>query len=237
MNSAAQSSGICVAGVFARAPVAGHTKTRLIPALGPEGAAALHSCMLLDTLDRVTAAGIDAVTFLAPARARRQLQDLGVAGRIEGQGGGDLGARMARALGNLTSRRGVDRAFLIGTDSPDLPVPLLREAARRLRKSPVILAPSHDGGFTLIGCRAAIDLRRPLRGVNWSSSIALEQTVRRLCDAGLEPALLPVWWDVDEPSDLDLLRSRLAMMERLGRVTPVRTAQFLGIARRHGPKT
>lgn len=221
-------SGRCLAGVFTRAPEPGYTKTRLIPLLGSAGAAELHRCMLLDTLERVERLGFEAVTFVAPATGRRRLRALGVVGDLHGQGGGPLGARMARALLRLTSIRGVDRAFLVGSDCPDLPERVLRRAARLLQRSPVVLAPAQDGGYTLIGTRRGVDLRPVLRGVPWSTAHTLAETVARLCAHDLAPQILEAWWDVDEPADVTLLTARLQIARALGRSVPPRTARCLG---------
>jgi rSAM/selenodomain-associated transferase 1 len=193
-------------GVFARAPVPGRTKTRLIPALGadPEEAAAraaaLHEAFLEDTLR--TATSVAPVTlFVAgsadhPAIERvRSAFDLTLVPQVEG----DLGARMVAALESLLERH--ERAFLIGSDAPTLPARLMRAAARAPVE--IVLSPSSDGGYVLVGgaCVPRFD------GVRWSHPRTLADTLTRNPGAWLtEP-----WYDVDDPDDLALLRTHLTL--------------------------
>lgn len=218
-------------GIFARAPILGRTKTRLIPLLGPDGAARFHECAILDTVERITALGFAARFFLAPPSAGPRIRRLGVSIPIRGQSRGNLGKRMAEALSGLLRIRGADRAFLVGTDSPDLPVEILVGAARSLRRAPVVLAPAHDGGFTLIGARRgavpADGLARILTGVLWSAPDTLARTAERFAGAGVKPTLLPVWWDVDEPRDLLALAARMAASRARGPAVPARVAAYL----------
>lgn len=203
----------CAIGIFARIPVPGRTKTRLIPRLGPEGAARFHLASLLDTCDTVASTGSPWIVFATPLSGAAVLRRLGVRGEIRGQGPGTLGRRMERAFDVLFGSPYVDRAILVGSDSPDLPAALLRTAISALDTEPSVLAPAGDGGFVLVGIQAG--RRRELApgrlfgAIPWSQGDTLERTVAHLTNLGLPPARVPGWWDVDEPEDLVALRTRL----------------------------
>ncbi|MGE0784098.1 MAG: TIGR04282 family arsenosugar biosynthesis glycosyltransferase [Sandaracinaceae bacterium] len=189
-------------GVFAKAPLAGRAKTRLAPALGEGGAAVLYEAFLADTLERfrmarVFVASPDDVGFF-----RERFRDRPP--RV--QADGDLGVRMERALADLLD--GADAAVLIGSDAPTLPFAYVAGAARRLsRGADVVLGPSADGGYVLIGCRA----RPPsLSGaIRFSTAHALDDTIAALVSRRIER--LAPWYDVDTPADLRLLRAHLAL--------------------------
>ena len=179
--------------VFARAPVAGTVKTRLIPRLGAEGAARLQRRLIRAAVGNARAAGR---VELHVTRPHAWLRSLRVP--IRTQRGADLGERMFRAL---RRRRG---AILIGSDAPALrPEDLLR-AARLLRGTDVVLAPAEDGGYALIAARR-VDARI-FEGVHWGSPGVLMQTIRNLERCGLRYRLLRTVWDVDRPADLERIR-------------------------------
>jgi rSAM/selenodomain-associated transferase 1 len=181
--------------VFARAPVPGEAKTRLIPKLGAWRAARLHARLTLHALR--TAQLADRAVELHGTRRHTFFKDLKVKFRL--QRGKDLGERMHHALSKAKGP-----AILIGTDCPMLTPADLRRAAHWLRGGcDAVLAPAEDGGYALIG------LRRPRReffqGVRWGGAHVYADTVKRL--AGYRwRALRPVW-DVDRPEDLERLRA------------------------------
>jgi uncharacterized protein len=180
--------------VFARAPVPGEAKTRLIPRLGPWGAARLHTRFILDTVRVARAA--DPVVELHGTRRHGFFRTLGVAFRV--QQGRDLGERMYRALARNPG------AILIGTDCPELSVRDLRRAARWLRSGyQVVLAPAEDGGYALIGARHVAP--EMFRGIAWSTAGVYAETVKRL--QRYRWRALRTLWDVDRPADLDRLRA------------------------------
>lgn len=188
--------------VFGRDPIGGAVKTRLIPELGEAGAAELYAAFLADTLARCMTFEEHEVSLWLADAPRRKL-DLDV--RIEVQRGADLGARMAHAIATELATR--ERAVVIGSDSPTLPTSYIAAADRRLADHDLVLGPSADGGFYLIGATRPVD--DVLRDIEWSTPRALEQTVARA--ARLRVALLTPWYDVDTPDDLRLLRAHLAV--------------------------
>ena len=189
--------------VFARAPVAGACKRRLIPALGPEGAAALHRRLVIRTLKTATAvvAVTDVELWCAPDRHHPFFTAcatrFGVA--LHDQHGADLGARMAHALETALQRS--ERAVLIGSDCPDLDRHYLEDAFARLTgPNDAVLGPAKDGGYVLIG------LRRPapalFEGIAWGGPQVAEQTRLQAANAGLILHELEPRADIDRPEDL-----------------------------------
>lgn len=190
--------------IFAKCPIPGMVKTRLIPPLSPEQAADLYRCMLSDVMAKVT---------LLPEIAIYLFYDEGGAAReyfAEScndvtsfpQKGKDLGERMAEAL-RLVFAMGHSAAVVIGSDSPDLPISFIEDAFDRLErgKSAAVFGPSEDGGYYLAGMTRLY--RELFRDLPWSSVAVLRETLKRAKEAGIAASLLPVWHDVDTATDLD----------------------------------
>lgn len=187
-------------GVFTKAPIAGETKTRLVPAVGEQGAAALHRAFLEDVLR--TATKVAPVTLFVTAEHPALLD---ASERFEipclPQCPGDLGARMADAIGRLL--QSADVAVLLGSDSPTLPDAFIRRATDAASWSGAELAfgPSADGGFYTVAARRVPQFQ----GVRWSHSRTLHEALAQNPGA----ALLSPWYDVDTPEDLAILRTHL----------------------------
>jgi rSAM/selenodomain-associated transferase 1 len=208
-----------VACVFAKPPLPGFAKTRLIPALGADGAAALAGAMLADTWAVVGSVpglrGVVATTGPLPgALAALPAWD---------QGDGDLGARVARVLGRAL--READGAIALGADAPLMPAARLTEALAALAAGRAAIGPSEDGGFYLL----AVPACPPglLDDLPWSAPTTGARVRARLVAAGMDVQDLPVEADVDEPADLDRLRARLAADPEAA----PRTAAALGLVR------
>jgi hypothetical protein len=178
--------------VFARYPTPGEAKTRLIPALGPEGAAALHRRMVERTLAQVRASGLPfelRVTGAEPDAFRDWLGPVHAAD----QGEGGLGERLLRAAPPYP-------VILIGADAPDVGLEHLRAAADALALAPAAIGPAEDGGYWLLGLARAIP--GVFDRVDWGTDAVFTQTLARLRAAGVEPAILPALADLDRPEDL-----------------------------------
>ena len=186
--------------VFARAPQPGAAKTRLIPLLGRDGAAALHARLVDHTLATAKRAGLGAVELHATPACDEFLSACATlhGATLKAQVEGDLGERMhAAAVGALAHYDGV---VLIGSDCPALAPDHLRTAARLLGEGhDAVLAPAEDGGYTLIAL-ARCD-KRLFEGVPWSTSTVMEETRRRLRILGWRWHELETLWDVDRPTD------------------------------------
>jgi uncharacterized protein len=203
--------------VFCREPVAGQVKTRLARRIGDSAAAALADAFIRDTIDkaRMIAPARLAIAASAPAGAarsayfRRLARESGA--RLFDQGLGGLGARMARAL--TACGAATTGALLIGTDVPTLPSQILRVLMASLRKAPVVLAPSLDGGYYAIGVRG------PMPPVFGGSGV-LRETLARLGSAGIPYLAGPAWYDVDRWHDLAVLSAHLVILARRGTDNP-----------------
>ncbi|MFN3812672.1 MAG: TIGR04282 family arsenosugar biosynthesis glycosyltransferase [Roseateles asaccharophilus] len=189
--------------VLAKAPVAGLAKTRLMPALGAEGAARLAERLLAHTMAQAAAAGFVRLRLLGvpdcrhPALARHAgVAELGV------QCEGDLGARMHRALHEGLGLQ--PAALIIGTDAPALDAARLRAAALALQDHDAVLIPALDGGYALIGLSARVgEVPASLfADMVWSTATVMAQTRERLRALGLHWAELEPVADIDEPADL-----------------------------------
>ena len=205
--------------VMARAPVAGTTKTRLAPVLGDDGAAGLARAMADDVLATVRATGMPYRVCVAGPMDHpwvRALRDAapGCVG-VESQPHGDLGARLAHALR--------DGGVAIGTDAPLLDSARLTAAVGALAEVDVVLAPADDGGYVLVGCRAA-HAGALFEGVPWSASTTYAAQVARCRALGLALRVLPGGADVDTPDDLR--RLRVVLRSRPVALAP-RTRAFL----------
>lgn len=203
--------------VFAKPPVAGRVKTRLIPRLGSSGAAELAAAFLEDTCASVSALPW-AKTVLASTEVGLSERFLGPA-EIWLQGDGDLGAR----LSNIFQRALRDHIFAIavGADSPGLPAKFLEQAREALTRVDAVIGPCKDGGFYLLGLRTCRqDL---LSGISWSAATTCEETIGKLQAAGLTVHVLPSWFDVDTAEDLEKLDSLLSA----NHIQAPRTKDFL----------
>jgi uncharacterized protein len=181
--------------VFAKAPVPGKAKTRLISVLGEWGAARLHERLTRHAVRTALAAGCGRVEIHG-TRRHSFFDSLGLPFHL--QRGRDLGERMHRALSRNPG------AILIGADCPGLTAADLRQAARLLRGGEgVVLAPAEDGGYALLGARRVSP--EMFQRIAWGSSSVYRETVKRL--KGKRWRALRTVWDVDRPGDLPRLRA------------------------------
>ncbi|MCI0485319.1 MAG: TIGR04282 family arsenosugar biosynthesis glycosyltransferase [Blastocatellia bacterium] len=192
--------------VFTRYPESGRTKTRLIPALGPGGAARLHREMAEHTFAVVKQFGkrhrVSVVAYYTGGSKEMMKQWLGSAVTLRQQGDGDLGARISRAFREAL-RSGMNRVIIIGTDSPRLSVQILQKALDALTSNDVVIGPAKDGGYYLIGLRREIP--ELFKDIPWGTSHVLEITLEIAHRIGICPVLLETLEDVDRPEDLYLL--------------------------------
>ncbi len=193
--------------IFAKAPVPGSVKTRLIPVLGEAGAARLAQRMLADTVANAQAAG------LAPPElcASPDSDDPSWAGhlpdgiRLSDQGPGDLGERLAEAAKRVIE--GGERVLLIGTDCPELDGKRLGEAAAQLDLHDAVIHPALDGGYVLLGlARTDPSL---FADIAWSTDTVAATTIARIRALGWSLLVGETLTDIDEPADLSSARGSL----------------------------
>lgn len=191
--------------VFAKAPVAGAVKTRLIPLLGEHGAAALHRSLVEHTLAVARESGLGQVElWCAP-----NTDDSFFAGCHDRYGvtlyrqcGGDLGAKMLDALEDGLERS--RHVLLVGSDCPSLTAADLRAGARALREGrDAVFCPAEDGGYMLVGLSHAMPAL--FEAMTWGTDTVMEETRQRLHNLGWRWHELPERWDVDRPEDYQRL--------------------------------
>jgi rSAM/selenodomain-associated transferase 1 len=192
--------------VFAKPPEIGQVKTRLFPALKPSDAAWLYLAFLND----ITQELLDGPYRLSFAWAIPGGSDLPKHGGVESeeQAGEDLGERLYNAF--AAGLEEAETMVIVGSDQPELEKSRAVEAFGLLEQgSEVVLGPSADGGYYLIGLRRGALARGLFEGIAWSTGTVFAQTLERCQKAGLSAALLPVGFDIDTPADLDALAQRL----------------------------
>jgi rSAM/selenodomain-associated transferase 2/rSAM/selenodomain-associated transferase 1 len=203
--------------LFTRFPEAGRAKTRLIPALGPAGAAALHRRLVLRTLrtglSACRASGAELEIRFDGANEEALHHWLGDGWLCRSQGAGDLGEKMSRAFED-GFRQGRTATIIIGSDCPELTPEMLVSAFQRLEQSPVVLGPATDGGYYLVG------LARPFPelfcGITWGTERVLAESVEILQRIKIKPDLLARLDDIDRPEDLAVWRRLVEHEESTG---------------------
>lgn len=196
--------------VMAKAPVPGQAKTRLLPAISAEEAAEFSRSLLIDLLNHLQ--GLDRADFylaFAPDESQLLMEQIAPARfQLFPQQGDNLGARMNAVFEKLF-QMGHNNIALIGSDLPPVPLNFFGEAYAFLEASEnrVVLGPSRDGGYYLVGCNRPTP--QIFQNMDWSHSEVLAQTLARLAALKIEYHLLPIWFDIDTPDDLRHLRSAL----------------------------
>ena len=180
--------------IFAKAPVPGEVKTRLIPALGPEGAAKLAQQMLEDTCREALASGVGPVELCVSGCSA----SLPAGVEVTEQGQGDLGERLARA-----GERMAGPFMFIGTDCPGLDGGRIAAAAWEMETHDAVIHPTSDGGYALL----ALKRFDPsiFSGIAWSTSSVANSTVGKIGALGWSVHIGDTLQDVDEPEDLALV--------------------------------
>lgn len=186
--------------VFARAPVPGEAKTRLIPLLGPEGAAKLHGDLVRHAIAVAVEADVGPVELWCSPDCDHPFftecaLELGPALRI--QRGIDLGDRMACAFARALGENAP--LVVIGSDCPALTPEVLRAAARALESHDAVIAPAEDGGYVLVGLSGADP--GLFGGITWGGPTVMAETRARLARAGTNWKELETLWDIDRPED------------------------------------
>jgi rSAM/selenodomain-associated transferase 1 len=190
-------------GVFAKYWKPGQVKTRLAASLGAETAARLYETFVAATVARLSAVECRRVLAYTPAddQTLTAFQAAGLSDwSLEPQAEGDLGARIT-AYFDQQFRSGAQRVVLLGSDSPNVPLIEVQAAFEHLKTDDVVLGPTEDGGYYLVG--AAHQTPPIFHDIPWSTPEVLAATTARL--AGLRHTLLDAWYDVDELFDLHRL--------------------------------
>ena len=187
--------------IFAKAPLPGFAKTRLIPALGEQGAAELARRMLLHTVTQALAAGLGPVELcVTPSMRETVWRSLSIPAGVawSEQGNGDLGKRMARAA--QRSIAAGDSVLLVGSDCPAVDAALLRRADISLERFDATLVPTADGGYIVLGLKQFhVSV---FESIQWSSDGVAAATLERCERLGWKLETHATLHDIDEPADL-----------------------------------
>jgi rSAM/selenodomain-associated transferase 1 len=204
----------CAIAVMAKAPQAGRSKTRLVPPLTPEQAAALSAAFLRDVTENLATAGRIAAIHGYIAYAPLGLEALfdghlaAGTGLVLADGSPDMpagvqgfGRCLLHAVQSLLTS-GYGSACVLNSDSPTLPTRILTRTAKLLAQpgDRAVLGPAEDGGYYLLGLKAAHS--HLFEDIAWSTENVAEQTALRAREIGLELVLLPRWYDVDDAASL-----------------------------------
>jgi uncharacterized protein len=223
--------------VFTREPIAGKTKTRLIPELGAVAAARLADAFIEDALRKAAGLGGRKLVIAAssPGPVRLSKYFLRLARRygadLVDQGEGHLGQRMARVLSRYADPPG---AVLLGADTPSVPSSFIRQSMVALHRTPVVIAPALDGGYYLVGVCGAVP--NIFSSISWGGSRVLAQTLGRLHRLSIRYQLGPWWYDIDRPTDLEMLAADLTAGARRGRPACPATTRLMVELGLLGPK-
>jgi rSAM/selenodomain-associated transferase 1 len=194
---------------FAKSPVVGQVKTRLLPALTAQQAMSVHIELLQWTARVLVDSGLGPVELaVAPDPAHPVFDDCLARGvsRLSVQRGDDLGERMYHAMATALAQ--YRRVVLVGSDCPFIDATYLSDALSALARTDVVLGAAHDGGFVLIGARVLSPAM--FDAVGWGSDAVLAQTQANLARCGLSCTTLPPLHDIDRPEDLALWEARKA---------------------------
>ncbi|MCI0527457.1 MAG: TIGR04282 family arsenosugar biosynthesis glycosyltransferase [Nitrospira sp.] len=197
--------------ILAKAPLPGEVKTRLFPDFNPRQAVQLYQAFVLDTLTRLEPIRkIKRYLACYPSSTDPFFKRLGEDYQIEllDQQGRDLGERMGGVV-KVLMERCCRQVVLIGTDIPTLPMSYVEMAFEALNRCSVVLGPSQDGGYYLIGLSCYIP--EIFKGIPWSTEKVFELTIQKIYSLGYECETLPLWFDVDDIKGLNALRDQLAL--------------------------
>lgn len=218
--------------VFAKRPVPNQVKTRLIPKLSAEQAALLYRSFLKDWCELLSdLSTVDLIVAYTPEGSQPDLEALiGNAVAYIPQVGDDLGERLTSAA-KWGLENGYDKTIITGSDSPTLPIAYISEAVDSLTSCDVVIGPSVDGGYYLIGfSKQNITAVVPtiFEGIAWSTADVFQQTIERIHTSNAKLHLLPPWYDVDTPEDLNFLHTHLSAIRLAdGTVQTGRTEKIL----------
>lgn len=185
-------------GIMFRVPEYGKVKKRLAAQIGDEKALKAYSLMLSGTINNISSLkDTDIYGFYEGATASQQT----VLKRFQSipQQGKELGERMYNAIQWLFDKR-YEKVALIGSDSPDLPSDYIKDAFLKLNSYELVIGPSEDGGYYLIGMTTPLDTI--FKSIPWGTAGVLKGSILKAEKAGIRYFLLPQWYDIDDVKDL-----------------------------------
>jgi len=193
--------------IMAKAPRAGGVKTRLVPNLSPDAVTVLYRCLLDDTLALASSLGDVEVAIMCPHSDVQELSELaGNRARVAPQGGAGLAAGLTSVFAHFAGAQR-KRVIAFNSDSPHLPPSVLEDAFKTLGSNDIVVGPTHDGGYYLVGARASHPTLFANDGMGTNS--ALERLLSRARSLGLSVGFASSFYDVDVIEDLTRLAEEL----------------------------
>ena len=190
--------------IFVRAPEKGAVKTRLAASLGEIPVLGLYKAFVSDLMQMLDKGEYPLLVSFYPPDAEAKINEwLGSPCHLTPQRGDDLGERMMNAFREAFSQ-GFQTAVLIGSDTPDLPCSFIDEAFLSLRSHDVVIGPSVDGGYYLIGFRGETFLPSTFEGIPWSTAQVFQKTTEVLSEKKYQIKILPMLRDIDTLNDLQI---------------------------------
>ena len=195
--------------IFTKYPEPGLTKTRLIPELGPQGAAQLHKNLVERIVGIVSSYIKDKKVKLMISFDHSDIKQtknwLGSQLKFLKQKGDTLGNKMNNSLNSVLGN-GVDKAILIGTDIPEISSKHLGVALTELENYDTVLGPASDGGYYLIGMKNNSYSSKIFQNINWSGKSVMQKTIKNIVELGMDYYLLDKLNDIDTSEDLKKLK-------------------------------
>ena len=186
--------------LFTRVPIPGATKTRLMPFLNGEECAKIHTCFVQDIYAKAKEAGADLFVFYTPRDEKKLLEQfLDSEAIFLPQHGDDLGERMKNAIG-ITLRMGYEKVVLIGTDIPQIHPETLRNAFDSLDEKDIVIHPTFDGGYYLIGMKK--EYHSIWKIERYGTNTVIYDTLQHMKNEKLSTAVGQMYYDVDDKDDL-----------------------------------
>lgn len=219
--------------LFVKYPLKGKVKTRLRNGLDDNSVAALYRCFVLDTLDTLRKVGSHIWVCYWPQQYRKKFSNwLGGGYEYMPQRGADLGERLIYCFRRVFEN-GARRALVMGSDGPDIQVGHIREALNCLDDHEVVIGPSFDGGYYLLGFRPETLLPQVFENIPWGSDTVFKRTKGILDCYGKDYITLEKRYDIDTVQDIN----RLIAGNALGPFCDSRTMKFLRSLKKATPQT
>lgn len=213
--------------LFAKAPLAGMAKTRLQPFITPENSARLQEALIKDSILIMSKNNnSEKFVYFWPEEKKYIFENIiaNLPIQLYCQYGMNLGEKMDNSFHDLF-KKGFYKIVIIGVDSPTLPTEYINKAFEELNRSDMVIGPSTDGGYYLIGFKKK---NRPVfTSVEWGSEKVLSQTGDLIKKHGLTFSLLPIHYDIDTIENLRFLRTHLQLLLRSGGDIPLYTGKIL----------
>lgn len=208
--------------IFTRVPIAGQTKTRLMPVFSGEECAELHACFLQDIFKKAKEIDADLFVFYTPVDQEEKLKHiLGEGATFLPQYGTDLGEKMRNAI-HVTLLLGYEKSVLMGSDCPQIEKKSLKDSFEALDDHDIVIHPTLDGGYYLIGMKK--DYESIWKIERYGTNTVIHDTLSHMKKEHLMTAVGKTYFDIDEPEDLRLLYEEINSM----RITNCpRTAEYL----------